>query len=62
MMVFAYLFIFLIVMVGLVIWLELYAKYCSKNNNEIIWYTDWLGRAGMFETRRIVNKRWKYKL
>lgn len=61
MMVFVYLFIFLFVMIGLVIFLELYAKYCAENNNEVIQHIDWLGRVGMYDTRFIVNKRWKHK-
>lgn len=61
MIVFVYPFIFLIVMVGLVIWLERYAKHVAKNNDEVIWHTDWLSRAGMFETRHIIDGRWKYK-
>ena len=61
MIVFVYLFIFLVVMIGLVIWLELYAKHCAENNDKVISHTNWLSCAGMKETEWIINGRWKYK-
>lgn len=55
------LFMFLIVMAGLVIFLEWYAKYCKINNARIVWHTAWLRKVGMFDTCAIISRRWKCK-
>ncbi len=54
------LFMFLIVMTGLVIFLEWYAKHCKKNNAKIVWHTTWLRTAGMFDTCAMISRRWRY--
>jgi len=59
---FIFVFVFLLIMVGLLISLERYAKHCAENNREVIRYTNWLERAGMRETYSIVVQRWKTPL
>lgn len=56
------LFVFFIIMAGLLIIIELYAKRCEKNNDVVIWYMDWLRRTGMRETLRFVHYKWMYKI
>ncbi len=55
------LFVFFIIMVLLIICLERYGKHCEKNNDEVIWYTEWLQSVGMHDTRKMVDRRWKHK-
>lgn len=62
MIAFVYLFMFLIVMVGLLIFFEQYAKQCRKNNVKVARHTNWLIRAGMKETCFLIDKRWKQGL
>ncbi len=62
MIAFVWVFVFLFIMVGLLIALELYAKYCSKYNKRVMWHTNWLKRAGMRETHNMIFKRWKWKI
>jgi len=62
MIAFVWVFVFLFIMVGALIALELYAKYCSKYNKKIVWHTSWLKRTGMRETHNIIFKRWKKRL
>lgn len=59
--IFIFVFVFLFVMVGLLIWLERYAKYCKRNNIKITKHVRWLACAGMNETCYIINKQWKDK-
>ena len=56
---FIFIFVFLLIAIGLLITLELYAKHCAANNGEVIRHGDWLMRAGMKETYRIIANRWK---
>ena len=59
---FIFMFVFLLIAVGLLITLELYAKHCAVNNGEVIRHGDWLMRAGMKETYHIVSRRWKSRI
>lgn len=56
------LFVFFVIMAGLLITVELYAKRCAKNNDVVIWHMEWLQRTGMRETRRFVNYKWMRRI
>ncbi|KKL67974.1 hypothetical protein LCGC14_2129650 [marine sediment metagenome] len=51
-----------VVMIALLITLELYAEFCVRNNEKVVWHMEWLRCTGMKETQKLIHRRWMWKI